>query len=169
MSESICSVDGCGGASLSRGWCQAHYFRWRRHGDPGVPEIQVKGAFVACHIDGCESKRQSLGLCSMHLHRYRKWGDPYYSEDPARRGPANASWKNDDIGYGTAHERVRGQRGKASGYECCNCGGQAKHWAYDHDDPDERTSSMGAYSVSPEHYLPMCVPCHKRFDLVRIG
>lgn len=29
-----CSIDGCESAVRSRGWCIAHYERWRRNGDP---------------------------------------------------------------------------------------------------------------------------------------
>lgn len=29
-----CSIDGCGRSSRRRGWCNKHYGRWRRHGDP---------------------------------------------------------------------------------------------------------------------------------------
>ena len=30
-----CSIDGCeNGGKLRRGWCDMHYRRWRRHGDP---------------------------------------------------------------------------------------------------------------------------------------
>ena len=29
-----CSVDGCLHQSSSRGWCQTHYARWRKYGDP---------------------------------------------------------------------------------------------------------------------------------------
>lgn len=48
------------------------------------------------------------------------------------------------------------------------CGDQARHWAYDHADPDEIHRPDGiAYSGKPEHYVPLCVPCHKRADLGR--
>lgn len=31
----FCAVEGCGKLSVnSRGWCNAHYLRWRAHGDP---------------------------------------------------------------------------------------------------------------------------------------
>ncbi len=40
-----CSIDGCGMPHYARGWCNAHYQRWTKHGDPlggrtspGVPE-----------------------------------------------------------------------------------------------------------------------------------
>lgn len=30
----ICSVEGCGTAARARGWCPAHYQRWRKYGSP---------------------------------------------------------------------------------------------------------------------------------------
>lgn len=30
----MCSVDGCGGTVVARGWCRKHYTRWHQHGDP---------------------------------------------------------------------------------------------------------------------------------------
>lgn len=34
----VCAVDGCDLLAMTRGWCQKHYTRWRRHGDPGHTE-----------------------------------------------------------------------------------------------------------------------------------
>ena len=34
MNEKLCSVNGCQNPLTSRGWCNKHYSRWRRHGDP---------------------------------------------------------------------------------------------------------------------------------------
>lgn len=30
----ICTVKGCGKPFLARGWCRAHYLRWRKYGEP---------------------------------------------------------------------------------------------------------------------------------------
>lgn len=30
----LCSIDGCGKPIKARGWCETHYARWKRHGDP---------------------------------------------------------------------------------------------------------------------------------------
>lgn len=32
--EHTCSVEGCDKPHYGKGWCNAHYRRWRRHGDP---------------------------------------------------------------------------------------------------------------------------------------
>lgn len=29
-----CSIEGCGKPATRRGWCNTHYKRWNRHGDP---------------------------------------------------------------------------------------------------------------------------------------
>lgn len=34
MSDRTCSIDGCEKPSRARGWCNRHWMRWRRHGDP---------------------------------------------------------------------------------------------------------------------------------------
>lgn len=34
MKATHCSIEGCTGAHVGRGWCLKHYTRWRRHGDP---------------------------------------------------------------------------------------------------------------------------------------
>lgn len=35
MSKRTCSIDGCDGEHVARGWCDTHYSRWRiRRGDP---------------------------------------------------------------------------------------------------------------------------------------
>lgn len=30
----VCIIEGCGKPHATRGWCSAHYSRWKRHGDP---------------------------------------------------------------------------------------------------------------------------------------
>ena len=167
MDNRTCAVEGCDRSARTRGWCQAHYFRWRRNGDPGGAGLAAKGAVRLCAIEGCDRKHLALGLCDRHFQRYQRWGDPYYTSERAA-GEFHWAWRGDEVGYGAAHERVRAVRGSASEHSCCACGGAATQWAYDHEDASERLSDVGPYSVNPDHYRPMCVPCHKRFDLARL-
>jgi hypothetical protein len=39
--QRICSVEGCGKRASHREWCNAHYKRWRRNGDPLAGRTQV--------------------------------------------------------------------------------------------------------------------------------
>lgn len=68
--------------------------------------------------------------------------------------------------YTTAHRNVRKAKGEATKYRCVGCGSRARHWTYDHIDPNERfDNSRGCfYSLDPRHYRPRCVSCHKAFD-----
>jgi len=36
VTADLCSITGCEAARNCRGWCEKHYYRWRRHGDPLV-------------------------------------------------------------------------------------------------------------------------------------
>lgn len=44
MEERLCSMDGCGKPHEARGWCHAHYTRWRLHGDPLAGRKTMDGA-----------------------------------------------------------------------------------------------------------------------------
>lgn len=86
-----------------------------------------------------------------------------------RTGDKGSNWRGDAIEYAGAHGRVVALRGLASSHPCKHCGGGgATEWAYDHLDPDERRNVVGRdrspFSLKPEHYVPLCVPCHRHFD-----
>lgn len=81
----VCSVDGCQRTVQARGWCDTHYWRWYRHGDPlhGGP---VQERRVACIIDGCHERHHGRGYCSKHYQRWRNHGDPLWQPPKAPRG-----------------------------------------------------------------------------------
>lgn len=56
----ICGVAGCGKPHHSKGWCAAHYARWRSHGDPvggftakGEPERYLREVVIPYDGDDC--------------------------------------------------------------------------------------------------------------------
>lgn len=80
-------------------------------------------------------------------------------------GSRNPKWRPDEaVTYDAMHQRVKAARGRPETHPCGHCGGQAQEWAYDHADPDERLGGDGPFSLNPAHYLPLCVPCHRKFD-----
>lgn len=180
-----CEVDGCGkpGRSRTAGICPMHYHRQYRYGTLArTGELRKRGVLPrlghalagrrygtlvvdshdgtkwVCHCDCGGTRRASTG----ELNRE---GDANTCGIPGRH-------LTDHAEYGAAHSRVHRSRGKADQYPYVDCGGQSRHWSYNHDDPDERISQVPrtagtAYSLNPQHYAPRCVSCHKLFDLGR--
>lgn len=55
-----CQIEGCEKPVRCRGWCDQHYTRWRRHGDPetvlvehGRPELERLWQYVDKQPNGC--------------------------------------------------------------------------------------------------------------------
>lgn len=94
----------------------------------------------------------------MHWQRWKRHGDPLGGVWHQRPGG----------GYQAAHWRVRQIKGKASAYPCAHCDAPGAEWAYDHADPDEQFGHdhgrMVPFSTDPDHYISLCVPCHRRLD-----
>jgi hypothetical protein len=44
MNDTRCSIDGCERNTVARGWCGAHYQRWRNHGDPTVTKHPMRSS-----------------------------------------------------------------------------------------------------------------------------
>lgn len=152
----MCSIAECGDAVKARGWCSKHYQRWVKHGDPAYSPPQTR-----CSVNGCERPHKGHGLCKLHYRRVRATGSPFGIR---KGGPPRIERPS----YATAHGRTVSARGPARENPCAHCGGTARDWAYDHDDPQELHDVVRGmvlrYSADPEHYLPLCKSCHARFD-----
>jgi hypothetical protein len=73
-----CSVQGCPNDAVTRGWCTAHYNRWRRTGDvrADVP-IGGKPKQERCEVDDCQDDVYGRQLwCEKHYRRWRRHGSP---------------------------------------------------------------------------------------------
>ncbi len=117
-----------------------------------------------CGLAGCGRKHKADDMCNMHYLRFRRQGEPGQVAPLIRLGEFGPNWRGGKVAYKSAHEAVRRHRGRAAEHDCDGCQKRAKHWAYDHLDPDERRDGERVYSNNPSHYLPMCVSCHHRFD-----
>ena len=137
-----CSVDDCDRRCFGHGWCQKHYLRWRRHGDP---------------CGGTD-----YGSFEHHQARaasYRRWlqtedGVAFRSRMSKRnKGSGHPQWKGDSVTYAAGHYRVRAARGVPT--VCVTCGEKAAYleWA----------NLSGRYH-DPMDYQSMCKPCHELFD-----
>ncbi len=65
-----CSVEDCHRPKASKGFCDCHYRRWRRTGDPGPADIRVPAPREGeCAVDGCDRVVYARKLCSPHYQR----------------------------------------------------------------------------------------------------
>jgi hypothetical protein len=68
-----CAVDDCERPHYSRGWCEAHYRRWRRNGTTERQRSdQPPGA---CRVAGCDEEVNARGWCHGHHQRWLRKGD----------------------------------------------------------------------------------------------
>jgi hypothetical protein len=91
----ICSIEGCGKPAYTRGWCAAHYFRFRRHGDPLGGRMWLRESI--CAAEGCVQPILARGWCVTHYSRFRRHGDPlgggpYITFDGRRKHPLWGIW-----------------------------------------------------------------------------
>ena len=77
MSKSTrpCDVEGCARERRTRGWCQMHYKRWWKHGDPSHVPTREKST-RRCEIDGCDKPHEAHGWCRLHYQRSLRLGSP---------------------------------------------------------------------------------------------
>lgn len=81
-----CSVTNCSGAVRAKGWCAAHYTRWKRHGDPeggGSSRSKVK---EPCSVDSCHDPARTRALCNRHYLAWRRTGDAQGAGSYRKRG-----------------------------------------------------------------------------------
>ena len=80
MRES-CQIDHCERSSYSRGWCELHYRRWLRVGDPTAWDERP----THCTVAGCDKPVDARGLCHGHYQRVLRHGDVRADEPLTRK------------------------------------------------------------------------------------
>lgn len=66
----LCSLGECGRPHYASGFCNPHWRRWKRSGDPGP--VEINSVTTPCSFGGCTRPRSSLGLCASHYAQHRK-------------------------------------------------------------------------------------------------
>ena len=80
------------------------------------------------------------------------------------RGPRNTNYAAVPS-YGSLHNRLDYQRGRATTHDCEVCGAPARQWALSHEAEEVVADERGRrYSLTLSDYLAMCQSCHIRYD-----
>jgi len=76
MDHEECIVEDCGKPTVARSYCQTHYKRWRRYGDPNFRvRVQAYAGESCKHPEGCGRIARKDGWCAMHYQRVVKYGE----------------------------------------------------------------------------------------------
>jgi len=99
MADNICSVEGCENVRDARSWCNKHYLKWRKYGDPEGKRLITEG----CSVADCKGEHLARGFCRVHYERWKKHGDPLVvkrggnpSGDPVARFWSKVDIRSDD-------------------------------------------------------------------------
>lgn len=86
MAQRICDVLECENPVRARGWCNAHYHRWKKYGDP-LKLWENPG----CGVDRCDRPHSCRGYCAPHYARWRRTGStgPATIAEPSLGGPCS--------------------------------------------------------------------------------
>lgn len=84
VAESTCVVDGCGRTRTRRDYCDVHYQRVRKTGDPGPAAALALLPRKQCSVNGCDKPVKARSWCRTHYERWQRFGEP---------GPASLSCK----------------------------------------------------------------------------
>ena len=75
MSDATCAAIGCDRPLQAKGYCSAHYRRFRSGEDVNAPMRKRREQYDDCSVDGCSKVSFARGFCSMHYWRWRTKGD----------------------------------------------------------------------------------------------
>lgn len=67
VAQRTCTVDGCDRDRVYRFYCEPHYRRWKRNGDPGAASFRKVGQGApVCSFGGCGRPTRTAALCAAH-------------------------------------------------------------------------------------------------------
>jgi hypothetical protein len=73
LNKNKCDDTSCDRESLTKGFCDKHYRRWKKHGDSSIVLTPTRSI---CTIGECARLTDALGYCKLHYTRFIKHGDP---------------------------------------------------------------------------------------------
>lgn len=78
--SATCAVEDCEGTPLALTYCEPHYRRFKRHGNPTAGRTRRRRDEIrTCELDDCDEPHRANGLCNKHMCRRAYWGDCEWS------------------------------------------------------------------------------------------
>lgn len=74
--KTFCTIEGCNGPCVGRGYCIKHYKRWYKYGDPTKMLRIYKHENPVCRVSECNLPTLAKGLCMNHYALNKHNGAP---------------------------------------------------------------------------------------------
>jgi hypothetical protein len=88
-----CLIENCENKYLCKGFCQKHYRKNKKYGDP-----LAKKEKRFCSIENCENKYAAKGFCQKHYDNNKKYGDPLVGKNSQNKaGTKEYIYENSEI------------------------------------------------------------------------
>jgi hypothetical protein len=71
--QKICQIEKCSNKVVAKGYCNKHYLRLKKYGDP----LFTKHKEI-CLVNGCENRHAYNGYCAKHNKRIERHNDALY-------------------------------------------------------------------------------------------
>jgi hypothetical protein len=79
-----CTVEGCDGIVIALAFCEKHYRKNRKYGDPLASLHLAAPPDGLCTVGGCgRGGKLTKGFCAKHYQKWRKYGDPLCGDEYA--------------------------------------------------------------------------------------
>lgn len=80
-----CAINGCNGKYKGLGYCNKHYIRFKKYGDPLRRFLQKH-----CKVDGCNGIYKGKGYCAKHYQRMINHKDINHQRSPKYKNALDA-------------------------------------------------------------------------------
>lgn len=106
MTKRICMLEDCGRPHRGLGYCNRHYLKFKRFGDPFYAAVRANQ--IECAVEDCAQLAKARGWCMLHYGRWRATGDPLEVRTPEyiRKEPTPCL-RRDCLKPSTAHGLCR--------------------------------------------------------------
>jgi len=74
--KATCQAQDCDRPVQARGYCSAHYQRWRDGKPIDAPMRKRRETYESCTVDGCDKVSYCRQMCAAHYFHWRTKGDP---------------------------------------------------------------------------------------------
>lgn len=76
MASKLCSIEKCNRPHYGKSFCNLHYKRFYRYGNPNLVKLDRSHTGHKCKIEECTRKNHAKGYCNIHYWNLVHTGDP---------------------------------------------------------------------------------------------